>query len=548
MRTNISLFLIAVIATAMITGVHYNYLWGPDEPRDAEIAREMLADGNWVTPHLCGLPFLEKPPLYYNVVACAYALTGKITPTVARSVSVLFGMIMLGATFVLGYRWRGVRAGWFIVLVLLTMLRFWKYSHWILLDIAVGAFSTCALVCFACATFRTSHGRKESVLIYLFALFSSLTFLTKGLAGFFSIALVVGAFCLLARRGGILKKIFSPAPLLVFFVPVAFWVILYYRDGGSTYLYELFINNTIGRLLQLKSALPITRAYDLDFGPQHPWYYYIQVLPEIMGPWILALPFALWQCVRTIKNRSEEWNGTFSLFILIWAFLPVFVLSFSSVKERTYILPSYPAIAALVGCWLDTKLLTVEKEIWKGVGWFWMVFPFVLLSLLFSHLSPVAFIVIAVCMVLVPLIFLIRMLVKRRFTEGTYLFFSILLCFLITISTPNVLFLRYERLCYIPFAVEALRRAGDHPLYIYQPRDTLRGTIPFCAKRTILELDRAVDLRKVLEAPSQSFVVMRERVYKKFVDDRSLDGLLFLSPPGNFRTDPDYVLVTNRKN
>jgi hypothetical protein len=190
----------------------------------------------------------------------------------------------------------------------------------------------------------------------------------------------------------------------------------------------------------------------------------------------------------------------------------------------------------------------VEKEIWKGVGWFWMVFPFVLLSLLFSHLSPVAFIVIAVCMVLVPLIFLIRMLVKRRFTEGTYLFFSILLCFLITISTPNVLFFRYERLCYIPFAVEALRRAGDHPLYIYQPRDTLRGTIPFCAKRTILELDRAVDLRKVLEAPSQSFVVMRERVYKKFVDDRSLDGLLFLPPPGNFRTDPDYVLVTNRKN
>lgn len=56
-----SIFIGLVVAMAMITGIHHDYLWSPDEPRVAEIARETLIDGHWITPHLCGLPFLEKP-------------------------------------------------------------------------------------------------------------------------------------------------------------------------------------------------------------------------------------------------------------------------------------------------------------------------------------------------------------------------------------------------------------------------------------------------------------------------------------------------------
>ena len=52
------------IAVAMMVNVSHSYLWGPDEPREAEIARETLVKRNFVTPHLDGLPFLEKPPLY----------------------------------------------------------------------------------------------------------------------------------------------------------------------------------------------------------------------------------------------------------------------------------------------------------------------------------------------------------------------------------------------------------------------------------------------------------------------------------------------------
>ncbi len=547
MRKHVSLFLIVVVASAMLTSVDYDCLWGPDEPREAEIARETLVEGHWVTPHLCGLPFLEKPPLYYDVVALAYMLTGRITPAVARSISVLFATIMLISTFVFGYRWRGTRAAWLMVMVLLTMPRFWKYGHWILLDIAVGAFCACALTCFAGSVLWATSDKSRGRLLSLFALFSAAAFLTKGFAAIFNIALIVAAFCFLERSWSTLKRIFSPLPLLIFFIPVAVWVLLYYREGGMGYLHEIFINNVIGRVVQVRSALPATRFYDADFGPQHPWYYYLQVLPEIIGIWVVILPFAIWRSIGEIRASYEKQGRAFLYFVLIWTFLPAIVLSFSPTKERTYILPSYAGMAILVGYWLDLKLFRREKEVWRGIGWFWIVLPFVLFSFLFAHLEPVKFIIIAVGIISPAVAFLIYLFVKRRLTEGTYLVISIILCVLIVISSPNVLNLRYSRRCYIPFAHEAWSRVGANPLYLYQPRDTLRGTIPFTAKRAVYELDRPVDLKEVLMGPTEIYVVMRERVFKKLSSDPTFDAPLFLAPPGRFETDPDYVLVSNRR-
>lgn len=64
MRRHVSLFLAALIALAMVPGVFNEDLYGPDETRDAEIARETLVDGHWIAPRLCGLPYMENPPLF----------------------------------------------------------------------------------------------------------------------------------------------------------------------------------------------------------------------------------------------------------------------------------------------------------------------------------------------------------------------------------------------------------------------------------------------------------------------------------------------------
>ena len=79
-----SIFVGLVVATAMITGIRHDCLWSPDEPRVAEIARETLVGGHWITPYLCGLPFLEKSSLYYNLIALAFKLTGRTTSEINR--------------------------------------------------------------------------------------------------------------------------------------------------------------------------------------------------------------------------------------------------------------------------------------------------------------------------------------------------------------------------------------------------------------------------------------------------------------------------------
>ena len=76
---------VSVILLAMCSDVHHDFLWGPDEPRDAEISREVLLGNHWIVPRLCDLPFLEKPPLYYDLTALMFKATGIIAPWSATS-------------------------------------------------------------------------------------------------------------------------------------------------------------------------------------------------------------------------------------------------------------------------------------------------------------------------------------------------------------------------------------------------------------------------------------------------------------------------------
>lgn len=137
-----SLWAVGLVLLAMSTGVFHGHLFGPDEPRVAEIARAALMEGHRVVPVLNGHPFLEKPPLHYDLVAAVWAALGETGPGSARAVSAVLGLGMLAATGWLLVRLSGARAAWIGVLLLLTMIRFWGYSHTIHTDPAVGAFAT----------------------------------------------------------------------------------------------------------------------------------------------------------------------------------------------------------------------------------------------------------------------------------------------------------------------------------------------------------------------------------------------------------------------
>jgi len=548
MRTRYdSPLLLLVVLVSMFTGIRHGYLFGPDEPREAEIARETLADGHWVTPRLCGLPFLEKPPLYYDAVASAYALAGRPSPTAARSVSAAFGCVMLAATFLLARRWRNSRIAWLAALVLLTMPRFWRYSHIVLLDIAVGALAACSLASFARAAIWESGRGREKTLYSLSALFAAGAFLTKGLAAVFIIGVVILAFCAAERRWEIIRKLLSPLPAAVFLLPVGIWTWLFYMEGGLPYLHEHFVNNILGRFLQMHFEFSGSHFYHTDLGHRLPWYFYLKVLPEILGPWTATLPFAAALTIIKIKNDAGGKDRSFFVLLLIWSFLPMFLLSFSGIKERTYILPSYAAMAILTGYLLDAAVSSLDKTGKGEIRWLMLVFPFAALNLFFGDLPPRLFLVLAAAIGAFPAGYLLYSLARKRFSTALYVFIALMLCGLIASSSPTLLYAAYKRRCYRGLACETWAIVGENPLYLYRPSDNIRGSVCFYGERTVRELDLPEQVKEVMDRPVKTYVIMEEGNFIDLALDPSFKDLLNIIPAKTYYHDPDNMLICNHK-
>src|SRR6266571_3924950 len=105
--------LVLLIATSAIVLLYSWRLgarsfWEPDEPRYAEIGREMLVSGDWVVPRLNFVKYYEKPPLTYWVTALSFALLG-VGEAQARIGPVLATFLLIAATFVLGRVFYGKR-------------------------------------------------------------------------------------------------------------------------------------------------------------------------------------------------------------------------------------------------------------------------------------------------------------------------------------------------------------------------------------------------------------------------------------------------------
>jgi len=545
------LFLFALtILFSMLVNVFHPYLWGPDEPRVAEIARETFISGNYVTPHLCGRPFVEKPPLYFDMVAGCYALAGEATAGVARLVSALLGCVMLGVTFWIGYCWGGLRRGAFAVVLLITMPQFYRAAHWIITDIGVGAFCSLALGLFMYYVYW-SKDKNIKWPLYLFYLASAGAFLTKGLVGIFHIGLIIGVFILLRRRWDLLKRMLSPLAMLMFLIPVGIWIYLFYREGGIYFLHEHFINNTIGRFLHIQFKMAGSQLAFTDIGGESPWYFYLNRLPVMFGGAIALLPFIIWDGLRKLnvlpgkwvlysdnfKKKMKSWKGIIVWFLLqllngkkkeeletkqkdivlillLWSFLPIFLLSFSSIKEVTYILPSYVAIAIMGSAWLDERI-SISDRIFEGLLWFVViVIPVGIASFLFAPISPVGYIIGVSVWIGLCIPFVIIGLIKIRLSRITFIICGMILCGIIMGNTPEVMRKTgLNRKCYIDMAKHVFDKVDDKTLYIYGGCETLRGSMPFYGKRHVPVISGKNALKKVLSSGKSNFVIIIDLGY-----------------------------------
>ncbi len=315
-------------------------LVNPDEGRYAEIPREMVASGDWVTPRLNGVPYFEKPPLMYWAVAACEKVLGPSEWSVrlAPAVLAVAGLLLAYAA---GRRLFGRDAGFWSAIVLGTSLLYMAFVHLLGLDMAVSVLMSAALFCFILGI-REAPGRTRRLLFWGLYASAALATLTKGLIGFMIPGAVMFLWLLLVGPWRRLRPFYLPSGIVVFLAIAAPWHVLMARRNPD-WAHFYFIYEQFERF-----------SDKTGHARYQPFYFFLLILIPGLFPWT---GFA-WSAVRDAlsggwarrRESPEAW------FLVIWAGFILLFFSKSQSKLIPYILPIIPPFAVLVGRWLAATL------------------------------------------------------------------------------------------------------------------------------------------------------------------------------------------------
>lgn len=326
-------------------GLEYRALGEPDEGRYAEVAREMVATGDWITPRLDGFNFFDKPPLHYWASATAYTLFG-VNPWSARLWCALMGLLAMAMIGWAGVRIYGREAGGYAAAILGSSLLFALAAHINTLDIGVTAFLAAGMACFLVAQFDPAarHMRTQLNLSMWVAL--ALAVLSKGLIGVVLPGLILLIFMLWQRDWGVLRRISLLPGVLLVLVLCAPWFVVICRLHPDFFGY-FFIKEHFTRFLT-----PVDSRTE-------PFVFFLPVVMLGLFPWILLLPWS------RVEWRTVYAGSSVQRFLLAWAGVIFVFFSASHSKLPFYILPLFPALALLLGRVATTMSLdTLTRRFW----------------------------------------------------------------------------------------------------------------------------------------------------------------------------------------
>jgi len=361
---------IILAAILFLVGLTRTDLWTPDEPRYALVAREMLDRGSIIQPFCNGKPYTEKPPLFFWLIMIGAKIFGDVNQLAVRLPSVLsaLGTITLMIGFVKQYVGRKA-AGWSAVVLALSPLFFWlaRSGH---IDMLLTFLVTAGLVSFyrwhrgeevkrkkekgeteeaeeegkrkekkgkrqEAEGARQEGGRWGYLVIFYACL--ALGTLAKGPVGMVLPLLVVVVFALLKRNARELLRM-----RLHIGLPLAIAAVLAWYIPASVQSAGYSAGNVVGRQI-------IERV--LAAGPHSvsPWMWPFAAALSLlwgMAPWSVLLPFAAVAIWR--ERRSSDAR----FFMLAWAMAILGFFTVISSKRELYLLPMFPACAAMAGSWL----------------------------------------------------------------------------------------------------------------------------------------------------------------------------------------------------
>lgn len=326
-----TLVLLVAFTAVWFSNLEYRKLVNPDEGRYAEVPREMVASGDWITPRLNDIKYFEKPALQYWATAAAYSLFGEHQWT-ARLWSALTGFLGVLMVFFTGRRLFGADAGWYAALVLGSSLLWVLVGHVNTLDMGVSFLLSAAVCAFLLAQHDAAKERARSRWMLAAWAALALALLSKGLIGLVLPGAALFLYILIERDWrlpGRLRLVAGITLLLALALP---WFVAVSLANPEFFRF-FFIHEHFERFL--------TKQH----GRYEPPYYFIPVLLAGMLPWTLTLIDAL---ARAWK-RDPQQRFQVRRFLFLWAAVVFVFFSASNSKLLPYILPMFPALALLIG-------------------------------------------------------------------------------------------------------------------------------------------------------------------------------------------------------
>ncbi|MHB8217908.1 MAG: ArnT family glycosyltransferase [Candidatus Sulfotelmatobacter sp.] len=349
-----ALLLAGFCAFLFLYGLGQFGLIGADEPRYAQVAREMLQRHDWITPVLYGQPWLEKPPLYYWQAMIVYSIFG-VSDWAARLPSVLNATLLVLAIYIFLRRFRpGFNlAGSDLdgALIAASSAGMIGYARAASMDMALTAVFTVAML--GWWAWRES-GKK----IYLAAFygFIALGMLAKGPVAPLLAVLVIVVYATAVREFClILKTLWLPGIVLFCAIALPWYFAVQMRNPD--FFHAFIIQHNLDRF-----------STNLYHHPE-PFWYYLPVTALALLPWTVFVTAAFIHGVRLwIGRRNSGDTGEsalekdFHIFACCWLITPVLFFSISQSKLPGYILPAIPAGALLLAEYLRRRLMEGETK------------------------------------------------------------------------------------------------------------------------------------------------------------------------------------------
>ena len=475
-------------------------LWNPDEPRYAEVARELVTSGDWILLHVNQQVYGDKPPLFFWAVGLSSFFLNGFSSFSVRFPSALFGTLTVLLTFFLGRKLYCSRTGFLSGFILATNVEFSYLTTRANIDTTLTFFTTAALICF----FHW-YGDRKRLSIYGFYVAMAFATLTKGPVGFILPLLVALVYLGIKKEWKSIRKMKLFTGLLLLLGIVLCWYLPAVLKGGRDYLHYTIFRQTIAR-------------YSEGWSHARSFAYYFYIFPTDFLPWTLFLPAGFMHLCTGLGNEKRKE----SLFLLVWFTVIFLFFTLSKGKRELYLAPLYPAASVIVGkVWFDfisTPMERLRRE-WFSVPLYGLMGAALIGGLaipLILKIKLPAFQVYGVPMALLMVggsIALFLSWRKRRYGMVFFLITAIMTCgYFYTLRIVYPLVNPYKSARYLSEEIVSRIKPGETLGYLgtnmTAPFNFYTGIVP------IVELKEKEDLDRFLQSPERVYCLLQ---YKELV-------------------------------